>query len=421
MGRGLAYGALALTGALVLGVSGPGGSARTAVHEPPRGGALDLVDAIRWAPSPAHGSRNDLCPLSMEQQQRAADAFEKLAETFLHPRCANCHGALDITDAKSHVGFAMSRAEASEVCQECHSGLPGWTVPVPSMSFRTPFEICRRMKLLEPDAQTFRGHLLNDNGGTPFTETAFRGDRGLNEVGQDLFERERKRPFTAEPPPISHAEFMAQADAWLEAMGGEFVGLAECGCAPLKLELVLESRMQGGAGTDRMWAHVRATVPLTDVAEGQDLGRAPLEHLDYGLKRLDECKVTGSGSGGAVRVVDLQITMSGEQKNLAFVKATPPEIEVTIVPENSNATLILNCPYIGTMTLPGLQWAQQWRFVHDTDRREQGYVIDQWKVERSFDVPGDRSLIATRELKRDVSRSGVRVEDDLKLELWWVK
>ncbi len=365
------------------------------------------------------------CPLPMSQQEEAAAAFRVLAPTFHHARCANCHGAIRPFDRNGgHFGGALRRkrsaAENIALCQECHGGLPGWDQPVAGMSFhdKSPDELCLQMKRTKPSARAFLEHLFNDGGeaNVQFGAEAFRGTRGLSEGARIIYEDETGRPFTPEPPPISHAMFMNQAEAWVDAMGGEFVGSAECGCIPLQLELFLDSRIIATDDADLFSTHVRATIPLDADAGGGEWGRAPLEHLDNQLGQLPGCIVQGEGEGGFIRVLDLEVTTDGGA-NLALAGRSPPTITLTLVPENSGGSIQISCPGILSMTIPNLQWSQQWRFLHEADRREDRYQLSDWRIERSSRMRDGRTVLATKEIRTRNSWFGIDLREETRLEL----
>jgi hypothetical protein len=79
-----------------------------------------------------------VCPLSESQTQKSIEAFEPVAAAFTQEdRCANCHGGVNpFTPDGHHAGEARDRSTDPDGCQECHSGLKGWTIPVSGMFFR---------------------------------------------------------------------------------------------------------------------------------------------------------------------------------------------------------------------------------------------------------------------------------------------
>src|SRR5262245_28655327 len=62
--------------------------------------------------SGASASASSECPLPREKQQAAVDAFAAMVPTFQHPRCVNCHGAVNPFVSESeghHLGGKISR------------------------------------------------------------------------------------------------------------------------------------------------------------------------------------------------------------------------------------------------------------------------------------------------------------------------
>ena len=184
-----------------------------------------------------------ICPLSPSQQQESIDAFKEMVPIFQHPRCANCHGgvapfAADTDHAGGKFDLVLDAdgsvltEETFAECQSCHGGLPGWEIPTSRFAFvdKDAVELCQQMKGEMGRAEKFIEHIERDLGGVPFIATAFAGMRGLNEDGSDYYEALNDRKPTPEPPPISHADMVDLAQAWVDAMGGSFKGDDGCGC-----------------------------------------------------------------------------------------------------------------------------------------------------------------------------------------------
>ena len=183
------------------------------------------------------------CPLSRSQERKAVNAFKKLLPVVRHPRCLNCHGGVDpfVDQAQGRHGGGLidSTGGFTRVlsrCQECHSELPGWQLPVlPEMSFvgKSPRELCVLFKKMFPVAKFFVGHIYNENGKGPrFTETAYKGDRALDDAAKGILEDETRRRFTNQPPPGTHAQLVADAQAWTDAIGDGWPVKPDCGCKP---------------------------------------------------------------------------------------------------------------------------------------------------------------------------------------------
>ena len=223
---------------------------------------IEAQDAIQ----PPGSSK--LCPLSDSQQQAASKAFAVMTPTFQTPRCINCHGVVNPYTGKNHGGGQIAPTVVEERvehvdnglepphdvvhpsfkvydCSNCHvhgsrtSGA-GWRIPDRSFSFvaKDSVQLCRQMKEMIADAQGFMDHIAKDATlDTPFIQIAFGGTRDLNDYGQTTYEENYykkgiDKTFQAEPPPITHATFTSQAQAWVDAMGGKFRGDSDCGCVP---------------------------------------------------------------------------------------------------------------------------------------------------------------------------------------------
>lgn len=175
-----------------------------------------------------------VCPLSDAQQQKAIDAFAKMAPTFHHDRCSNCHGGIDpFANPTDHVGGTRDRGEMDQGgCNQCHDNLlktqsgkgPKWELPVlPDHSFvgKDAKTLCEMQHKFFHRGADFEFHILNDNGKTDFQMIAFLGTRGLHDV--------MPKPIQG----LTLGQFFDQAVAWVEAMGGDFQGDERCGCEPV--------------------------------------------------------------------------------------------------------------------------------------------------------------------------------------------
>jgi hypothetical protein len=204
-----------------------------------------------------------ICPLSDKQQEDSIQKFAEMMPTFTHPRCINCHGAINpFAPNTTHVGgrigtkfkeiirhddvlgkdltiVVIDEDEFFTRCKDCHSaftGSRGWSMPRPQLWFigKTSTQLCKQMKLNFSPLSSFVNHLDKDD--LLFIQEAFRGTRGLDENGKAAYLNETGKEFEPEVPPISHEAFVAQGRAWVEAMGP---GAAEnikggytCGCQP---------------------------------------------------------------------------------------------------------------------------------------------------------------------------------------------
>lgn len=204
-------------------------------------GGREARQVSLFPPAPTLVSSANACPLTPAEENDAIEKFDKLWPVFRHPRCLNCHGGVNPyvpEKAGGHRGGAIKRGPELDStlarCQECHSELPGWDIPVSSFFFtgKSARQICIQMKQTEADPVQFMSHITNDKGLVAFTETAFKGDRALNTLGQDMVEETTLRPFTPEPPPMSHQEFVELGRRWANAIGYDaWKASKDCGCA----------------------------------------------------------------------------------------------------------------------------------------------------------------------------------------------
>lgn len=189
--------------------------------------------------APTAGANARTCPLSIPEQRRAVADFAAMMPDIAHPRCANCHGGIDVfapsakqrhgggqismktivdtEDADAGLGPVETRhVQNFDNCDYCHQ-VPGWETPSPPFFFagRSPVQICRQFKN-NSDPDTFRSHVVND----PLVLAGFEGRRG-----QDL---------SPEPPPLPHEAFQRAALDWLAlaSHGNDWKGGfgSECGC-----------------------------------------------------------------------------------------------------------------------------------------------------------------------------------------------
>src|SRR6185503_66610 len=98
------------------------------------------------------------CPLTLAEDHKAWQAFEKLLPVVRHPRCFNCHGGVDpfkSADQGKHLGGAAGNANRTTApgdCRDCHYDLPNlrngrtseWEVPPEPFHFvgKSDRELC---------------------------------------------------------------------------------------------------------------------------------------------------------------------------------------------------------------------------------------------------------------------------------------
>lgn len=217
------------------------------------------------SPAPSLQATGAVCPLSDEQVQKATTAFDEIAQTLTkQPRCVNCHGGVNpfAADGDGHGGDHIDQIfrpvsgfelgliilgirnatdtvdedATNQKCQECHSGLPGWKLAPAADVFKdqTAVHICKNQKDVfgTKRANTgppgFARHIQFDVRGVKFIDDAFKGDRGLNDVGQAL----ATGPLLDRPNGVTHAHLDMLAFQWADALGSKFKGDEECGCVP---------------------------------------------------------------------------------------------------------------------------------------------------------------------------------------------
>ncbi len=163
-------------------------------------GLLALAGPLRvWSQSSApEAPGGEVCALSDKQQADAPKAFTQMVSTFQHPRCMNCHGAVDPYSGKNHMGGKKLR----ENCGGCHR-LPEGEGDTPEAGLfftgKDAVQLCRQMKRTLPDESAFIAHITEDRGRTPFIQTAFAGTRALNNLGRQMYERRTGKEYRPEP------------------------------------------------------------------------------------------------------------------------------------------------------------------------------------------------------------------------------
>jgi len=221
-----------------------------------------LVITLAWTPGLgtvsaattglSRGQAANSCPLPLGDQVKAVAAFAKMIPVFRHPRCSNCHGGVDpFTDPQTGKhGGGVRDADDFEtgICESCHSEMDGgmkdaqWRMAPPPMFWvkKSDEQLCMQVREMEPDAARYVGHIRDDNGKEPFTLIAFQGMRALPAGTESQI---TKRVITSEPPPGSLDTMTAQAQAYVDAMGGSLVGSSDCGCKLKPVEVRFRSTL----------------------------------------------------------------------------------------------------------------------------------------------------------------------------------
>jgi hypothetical protein len=264
-----------------------------------------------------------VCPLSEQQEVDAPQKFAAMVPTFTHPRCINCHGAVNPFDANTphlsgrvgnkfteitrrddilneDVKITVLDVEDSDhrwdSCKDCHSAFPGiWSLAPPGKWFvrKNALQLCEQMKSSFSTAEQFLDHIEHDAGPFPFIEEGFKGTRGLDENGQATYQNVSGRDYQPEPPPITRGQFLGQAKSWVDAMGGEFTGERDCGCKPHKYALELSYQLLYQQPGDKLASETKAVLPIKFVkfkeftAEGSAVVKMLVSHHDPVMDCVD--------------------------------------------------------------------------------------------------------------------------------------
>jgi hypothetical protein len=288
------------------------------------GGGQDPAPPVR---------RKWVCPLSDDQQQKAPKAFAAMTPTFLHPRCVNCHGVVDTSTGDFHLGGVVDPTaretrtvhrknpetgadekitEQVPLCSQCH--IDGWTTPDPPFFFKgkDSVRLCRQMKGTMDNADRFMGHISKDATLlVPFIQESFKGTRGLTPEGQHYYQTETNKKYETEEekPPISHATFIAQAQAWVDAMGGKFHGDRDCGCVPHHYILSIDMKSNSdfhvadSASHTEMSIHTEIPLEFKDDGSFETEGQMSWVITGYQRMRRQNCDFKGS--------LDMRFKMKG--------------------------------------------------------------------------------------------------------------
>ncbi len=392
-----------------------------------------LIPSLPARPVQLAAPSADGCPLSFAQQLKAVDAFSKMLPVFRHPRCRNCHGGMDVLseqhpgasqleDAQPDPRAPMNPAQRDSVseqkCMDCHdnirrlnhpSGKGGWMIPPRPMFFvnedgsdKSDEELCKLMKAQETTGEKFVSHIRDDHETIQFIEAGFAGDRALGEGLKD-------NGLEAEPPPGTQEELTRKAKEWVDGMGEGYESSPDCGCVKPEVELTMKSDLKGISQGQAMTAQVTSTVRLARDSSGLlYYGQAPLQHGTYTMPPLPPgCRIAFAPSGGTLDVKEARFDVPEDG---------PLTIQLAVQPTNSGGTMTLTCPRIPPTTMPAFISAQEWRFVHEPDRKDQHYYFDQFEVPTGGGT--GRTLIGRKNVTRTVEREGVTVTATTTFELW---
>ena len=285
-------------------------------------------------------------------------------------------------------------------------------VPPPPMAFvnadgsdKSDEDLCRQMKAMERTGESFISHIRDDHETIQFIEAGFAGDRALGEEGLT------ENSLTREPPPGTQADLTAKATKWVEAMGEGYESSPDCGCVKPDVELIMKTDMKGIAQGQTMTAQVSATVKLERDSSGATYhGKAPLVHGTYTMPPLPPgCSISFAPTGG---------TLDVKEASFEFPDGGPMKITLGVQPTNSGGTMTVTCPRMRPVVMPAFITAQEWRFVHERDRRDLHYYFDRFEL--ATGGGSDRTLIGHQDVTRTVEREGVTVAATTRFELWSV-
>ena len=251
-------------------------------------------------------ARAGACPLTPAQEQDAVEKFDKMWPVLRHPRCFNCHGAVrPRRRGGRHLGGDFTGPASIDACQECHSGLTGWDTAPEGFFFigKTARDLCMQFKKFEGTPLAFVRHIHNDKGGTAFTETAFKGDRALNTLGEGMVEDSTGRPFAVVRPPMNHGEFVQAGSDWANAVGeAGWKATPDCGCGRRKsawtgtVTGVWNLEMDGRLHVvEKTTANVRFELDTT-MGRGPDLyWKSVSGELEWSTEITGECRASAAG------------------------------------------------------------------------------------------------------------------------------
>ncbi len=368
------------------------------------------VKAAKQSSQKARDVGDLMCTVSDHQLEDAMKAFEKMMPTFQHPRCANCHGGVNPFEANTgHAGGKfdvvlgpegdLMYEETFGACQECHGGLKGWEVPPADLAFvgKDAVELCKQMKT--GSAENFMDHITRDRGKTPFIETAFTGMRGLGEDGIDYYEALNDKKPMPEPPPGSHSALIEQAQAWVDALGGEFPGDNSCGCEPQHYALEVVESVAGSLeqnGTKFDWkGGTTVQIPITLNQDGTFTGEAISQRtIDATLTSKVSCNGTSNSdvrwqvTGKLVQAQDPNDPLSDPEPVLQFsLRFTPSPGTVNCVLPAVPAPVPLPLPIDDTERADNpLKQMEMYAYVGETKSAELNTNISGSNLTDKFEI-----------------------------------
>lgn len=301
------------------------------------------------SPRRRSGRQGGECPLTVPQQIKSINAFQKMIPVFRSPRCSNCHGGiadpLGSNTPTNHMGIAEIRAsDGAQVCEECH--MDQWHVaPLTPWTGQSDLQLCGFMKEGNTAAE-FIDHVIRDRGGPQFIEAAFKGMRGLNDGGLTIAEEDLGR-ITPRPPPVTHAEFIQLTRDWVNAQGGSFAGDNDCGCTLDKIDVEYTSTitiaqkppLKGsskitGTGSKRLYLGPDLSEPEFFATTGPAELAGTIDWSRVEVNRGNGCVVTLQASPASEVVLWLGVAASPEVK-----------VEFQFVPSLDLHSVQESCPH----------------------------------------------------------------------------
>jgi cytochrome c5 len=321
--------------------------------------AFFFLSILALAQDDASSKPAPICPLSDAQTQKSIEAFSKIASTLTgEPRCSNCHGGvnpyiedpgLDPDDKSAppskfaHGGGQQSREHDKALdgtplidtgCQACHSNMAPktgggesiWTLAPTFLSFvdKDAKTLCKQIRGASRDANEFKGHLKDDNGGNNFGGTAFNGNRGLPEGEVEPVK-----------PEITHEELEKLGEDWVATTGGEFQGDKDCGCEPAHYAIRMSILNQTNLGpVQRTSVMQPLNVPIVFKEDGTFSGDSEANFQAAGTA----APCVGQANSTLAFHVSVQAIATSEKQSMHFqIENSSPTV--------TNATV--QCPVIG--------------------------------------------------------------------------